>query len=143
MCQPTIISQNIRRIGRRTFDRRMRIASPMYTETKGEIIRLLNDVDRLSEQLHEEFPTISADDYQVFGAELKILVDTLKALRKESVSRKELKACNERLRLQIADLEELDHDIRAFRVNALQNPLLKETMTNIGSLDFSRLAAKK
>lgn len=143
MCQPAIISRSIRRIGRQTFDRRMQIASPLFVEKKGEINRLLNAVERLSEQLHEDFPTISADEYQMFGGELKILIDTLKALRKESADRAELKQYNERLRLQIADLEELDHDIKAFRVHAVQNPLLKETISRIGALDFSRLKVGK
>ena len=53
--------------------------------------RLLNEVDRLSDRLHEEFITITEDDYRMFGPELKIVISTLKALRRESQSRPELK----------------------------------------------------
>lgn len=78
----------------------------------------MNDVDKLCERLHTDFPTITAADYHLFGPELKIVIKTLKDLRSESLSRKELKGSNDRLRQQILDLEELDHDIQEFRVNA-------------------------
>ena len=139
MCQTAMISQHIGRIGRRSFDRRIRLASPMYMERRGELARLLNDVDRLSNLLHDEFPTITAEDYRMFGSELKIAISTLKALRRESLHRRELSPYNERMRQQIADLEELDHDIRAFRVHAPNNENLKQVMDTIGSLDFSQI----
>ena len=87
MCQTAIISRHIGRIGRRSFDRRMRMASPLYVEKRGEVTRLLNEVDRLSDRLHDEFITITEDDYRMFGSELKIVINTLKASRRESQSR--------------------------------------------------------
>lgn len=139
MCQTQIISRHIGRIGRRSFDRRMRLASPMFAEKHGEISRLLNDVDSLSNRLHDEFPTITENDYRMFGPELKILISTLKSLRQESLSHKELKSYNDRMRQQIADLEELDHDIKAFRVDALKNKNLQQTLASLGDIDFSYL----
>ena len=100
--------------------------------------RLLNDVDKLSELLHDEFPTISAEDYRLFGPELKIVISTLKALRQESLVHRELKSYNDRMRQQIADLEELDHDIKVFRVDAPQNEELQVSMAMLGSLDLSK-----
>ena len=140
MCQTTVISRRIGRIGRRSFDRRMRLASPLFVEKQGEIQRLLNDVDRLSERLHEDFPTISLEDYRIFGPELKIVIGTLKDLRKESLSRQELKPYNDRLRLQSADLEELDHDIKVFRVDAPKNQALQQAMDSLSKLDLSKFA---
>ena len=139
MCQATMISRHIGRIGRRSFDRRMRIASPLYVEKKGEVARLLNEVDRLSDRLHDEFITITADDYRMFGPELKIVISTLKALRRESQSRPELKAYDNRMREQISDLEELDHDIYVFRVKASKNKELQEAMSKISKLDLAKL----
>ena len=109
MCQTTVISKSIGHIGRRSFDRRMRMASPLYVEKRGELARLLNDVDQLSERLHNDFPTITEEDYKMFGPELKIL-----------------------------DLEELIHDIYVFRVKAPKNEELQATMAMVGTLDFSR-----
>ena len=139
MCETQIISRHIGRIGRRSFDRRMRIASPMFVEKRGELVRLLNEVDKLSDRLHDEFPTISEEDYRMFGPELKVLISTLRDLRQESLVRKELKPYNDRMRQQIADLEELDHDIKVFRVDAPKNKELQATMALLSNLDFSKL----
>lgn len=139
MCQTQVISKHIGQIGRKSFDRRMRIASPMFVERRGELARLLNEVDKLSDRLHDEFPTIFENDYRLFGPELKVLISTLKALRQDSLNRKELKPYNNRMRQQIADLEELDHDIKAFRVNAPKNEELQATMAMLNNLDFTNL----
>lgn len=139
MCQTAVISRRIGRIGRHSFDRRMRLASPLFQEKEGDFVRILNDVDKLCERLHMDFPTITGEDYRLFGPELKIVIKTLKDLRSESLSRKELKDCNERLRQQISDLEELDHDIQEFRVNAPKDKNLQQTLAAIGQIDFSHL----
>ena len=139
MCQTQVISRHIGRIGRVSFDRRMRIASPLFVEKRGELTRLLNEIDKLSARLHDEFPTITEDDYRIFGPELKIVISTLKALRQDSLMRKELKAYNDRMRQQIVDLEELDHDIKTFRVNAPKNKELQTTMAMLSGLDFTKL----
>ena len=139
MCQSQVISRHIGRIGRRSFDRRMRIVSPLYVERRGEIARLLNEVDALSERLHDEFPTITEEDYNLFGPELKVVIGTLKSLLKESLTHRELKPYNERMREQILDLEELDHDIMEFRVEAPKNEELQKTLVQIDKADFSWL----
>ena len=139
MCQTAVISRYIGRIGRRSFDRRMRIASPLYVEKRGEVARLLNDVDRLSDRLHDEFITITEDDYRMFGSELKILISTLKDLRRDSRMRAELRPYDERMREQIVDLEELDHDIVEFRIKAPKNKELQEALASIKDIDFSKL----
>ena len=105
MCQTAVISRHIGRIGRRSFDRRMRIASPLFVEKRGEVARLLNDVDRLSDRLHAD-----------------------------------LRPYDDRMRQQIADLEELDHDIVEFRIKAPKNKELQEVMAKIGKMDFSKLS---
>lgn len=139
MCQTAVISRHIGRIGRRSFDRRMRMASPLYVEKRGEVTRLLNEVDRLSDRLHDEFITITEDDYHMFGSELKIVINTLKALRRESQSRPELKPYDDRMRQQIMDLEELDHDIVEFRIKAPKNKELQDALASIKDIDFSYL----
>ena len=139
MCQAAVISRHIGRIGRRSFDRRMRIASPLFVERQGEVARLLNEVDRLSDRLHEDFITITEDDYRMFGPELRIVISTLKALRRESQSRSELRRYDERMREQIQDLEELDHDIVEFRVKAQKDEELQQSLASIKDIDFSYL----
>ncbi len=122
-----------------SFNRRMRMASPLYVERRGELARLLNEIDRLRNQIHDEFSTITVEDYNMFGQELRIVIENLKSLRSESHSRPELRLYNNRMREQIEDLEELEHDIKSFRVNAPKSEGLQEVMTKIGCLDFSQL----
>jgi len=138
MCQTAVISRHIGRIGRRSFDRRMRMASPLFVERQGEVARILNEVDRLSDCLHEDFITITEEDYRMFGSELKIVISTLKALRRESQSRPELRRYDERMREQILDLEELDHDIVEFRIKAPKDESLQRTLASLSELDFSK-----
>lgn len=140
MCQSRVISRHIGHIGRRSFDRRMRMASPLFVEKRGEMNRLLNDVDRLSERLHDEFSTISEEDYSMFGAELKIVIKTLKDLRRDCQQHTELRPYDNRMRQQISDLEELDHDIREFRINAPKDETLQATLSMLGTMDFSKLS---
>ena len=116
----------------------MRMASPLFTEKQGEIARLLNDVDRLIDRLHDEFITITEDDYLMFGSGLKILISTLKALRRESQGHAYLMHNDDRMRQQISELEELDHDIYEFRVKAPKNESLQETLASIKDIDFSK-----
>ena len=139
MCQTAEISRHIGRIGRRSFNRRMRLASPLFVEKQGEVAHLLNDVDRLSDQLHDEFITITEDDYRLFGPELKIVISTLKALRRESKTRPELRRYDNRMREQIVDLEELDHDILEFRVKAPKDEALQQTLSSLKNIDLSYL----
>ena len=139
MCQTKVISHHIGHIGRRTFDRRMRMASPLFVEKRGEMTRLLNDVDRLSDRLHDEFITITEDDYRMFGSELKILISALKDLRRDSRLRADLRLYDDRMRQQIVDLEELNHDIVEFRIKAPKDEELRKTMASIKDIDFSYL----
>ena len=111
----------------------------MYVERRGEIARLLNEVDALSKRLHDEFSTITEEDYKMFGPELKIVIGTLKSLLRESMTHRELKTYNERMREQIVDLEELDHDIKEFRVEAPKDDGLQAAMASVGEIDFSYL----
>lgn len=138
MCQVTTISRSIGRLGRRSFDRRMKAASPMFVHRKGDMTRLCNSVAGLCKLLHEDFPTITRKDYEVFGGELRVLIDTLKDLYTESQQRHDLKPSSEMLKAQIDDLVELDHDIVNFRVRLQENIEFKQTMKSIGNLDFSK-----
>ena len=140
MCETAIISQRIGKIGRRSFERRLKIASPFFVEKRGEMPRLLNEVDKLCELLHNEFPTITKSDYNTFARELKIVISTLKELYSESQNQLACKPYNERLRQQISDLEELDHDIKTFRIAAPQNAALQATLSKLSKMDLSKFA---
>lgn len=42
MCPAATISRSIGRLGRRSFDRKMRVVSPMFVDRKGDMTRLCN-----------------------------------------------------------------------------------------------------
>lgn len=136
MCHTAIISRSIGRLGRSSFDRRMRVVSPLYVEKRGEVTRLCNGLEKLCELLHEEFPTITRADYEVFGPELRVLISTLKDLLTDS--KRVDPVANECLRERMDDLVELDNDIVNFRVHLQEDENFKQTMKEIGKLDFSR-----
>lgn len=140
MCQTATISHTICYIGRKSYERRMRVVSPLYVERRGEMTRICNHLDKLCETLHKDFPTITKDDYAIFGPELRVLISTLKDLYTDSKHRKELHDSNERLREHISDLEELNHDIISFRVKLQNDPQMQSAMSSIGKLDFSQFA---
>ena len=139
MCDTQVISKQIGSIGRRSFDCRMNMASPMLVERHGEMTRLLNEVDKLCERLHREFPTITEEDYLQFGSKLKIVINTLKELYKESLARLDLKPYYSRMREQIFDLEELDRDIKTYRIDAPHNQELQLAMAAVKAVDLSFL----
>lgn len=142
MCQTAIISRSIEHLGRKSFDRRMRIVSPLYSERKGDLTRICNQLSNLCEMLHTDFSTITKEDYAVFGPELKVLISTLKDLYSDSKKTRLLHEDNERLREHIQDLEELDHDIKCYRLKLQNNPSVQSAMSSIGKLDFSRFVNK-
>lgn len=80
--------------------------------------------NKMTSHLEIEVSVLQALSYCLY----EIMDNALRDLRQECLVRKELKPYNDRMRLQIADLEELDHDIKVFRVDAPKNKELQATM---------------
>ena len=140
MCEVKTISRAISSLGRRTFSRRLQMATPVSRKGDVDLDSLLNGVDALCEQLHKDFPTITAEDYNFFSARLQILVDTLKMLRQELEKHPSFDKV-ERLGCQIDDLVELNEDMRNFKSNTPQCQALSQSLAAIGNIDFSELLA--
>ena len=111
-----------------------------FTEKYEEMTCLMNEVDSFCNQLHEAFQTISPEDYAVFEPRLRIVIATFKALMQESQNQSSFTCHEVRIEQQLSDLEELEHDIKVFRVDAQKNESLKKAMENVAKLDFSKLA---
>lgn len=97
---------------------------------------MCNGLQSLCELLHREFSTITKADYEVFGPELRVLIDTLRDLLVDS--KRVDPAQNERLREHVDDLVELDHDIVNFRIRLQEDEETRQTMKSIGKLDFAK-----
>ena len=54
--------------------------------------------------------------------------------------RADLRPYDDRMRQQIVDLEELDHDIVEFRIKAPKDEELQKAMASIKDIDFSKLS---
>lgn len=142
MCQTDLISRSIESLSKRSFNRRIKVVSPMHICRNGEVTKLCNSLDNLCKMLHDNFPTITEKDYNIFGPELRLLIMTLKDLHADSVNNPNIQSANSVLLDKIADLEEIEHDIVNFRVQLQNNNNFKSLMTKISSFDFSKLKSR-
>ena len=131
MCQATVISSTVKRLGRRSYTHRMEVATPGgYSES--QLARLNRELDGLYELIYEDWGTITEQDYAVFGGQLELLVKTIKQLYddcRRSDARCQMKDELERLGMNYSALHELNSDIVNFRVKAPRNAKLQLMMS--------------
>ena len=131
MCQSAVISNTVRRLGRRSFTHRMEVATPGAYKA-AQLARLNRELDNLYELIYDEWNTITEQDYAVFGGQLELLVNTIKQLYDDccrSADRRQLKDEVERLGMNYSALYELNSDIVNFRIKAPRNTALQEMMS--------------
>lgn len=131
MCQTAVISNTVKRLGRRSYTHRMEVASPGgYSET--QLTRLNRELDNLYELIYEDWNTITEQDYAVFGGQLSLLVSTLKLLyddcRKSDLHRVMHEEVD-RLGMNYSALYELNSDIVNFRIKTPHNTELQLMMS--------------
>lgn len=137
MCQTMLISESIVSLSKRSFARRLRAFSARVTAEKGMLTRLNNQLDDLYELLYDSYPSMTADDYDSFKDNLHILIDTLKGLchdYERSAYRDALADSLSRLRSNRVAIEEIDNDIRNFKIRLPRNPRYAEVMAIAKSL---------
>ena len=131
MCQTAVISNRVSRLGRRSYAHRMEVATPGGYNVS-QLARLNRELDGLYELIYDDFGTITAEDYAVFGGQLELLVKTIKSLYddcRRSSERRALRYEVERLRANYSALYELNSDIVNFRIKAPRNAELQEMMS--------------
>ena len=131
MCQTAVISNTVKRLGRRSYTHRMEVATPGgYNAT--QLARLNRELDSLYELIYEDWNTITEEDYAVFGGQLTLLVSTLKLLyddcRKSSI-RRMMHDEVDRLGMNYSALYELNSDIVNYRIKAPRNTELQLMMS--------------
>ncbi|WP_455625145.1 hypothetical protein [Parabacteroides sp.] len=115
----------------------MKVLSPQLRGDNGMLTKLNKDLDDLYELLYENYPSITEDDYKQFGSYLGVLIETLKGLHSayhKSVFHARLKDNNDRLRMNISAIEEIDHDIRCFKIKLRSNPRYEEVLDKAKSM---------
>lgn len=131
MCQTMCISESIVSLSKRSFTRRLRIASSRMAAEKGMLARLNNQLDELYELLYDNFTSMSVSDYKQFAQQLTVLIETLKSLHRDylhSTYKEVLCDSINRLQGNISAIEEIKHDILHFKVNLPYNPRYSKIM---------------
>ena len=131
MCQTAVISNTVKRLGRRSYTHRMEVATPGGYNA-AQLTRLNRELDSLYELIYEDWNTITEQDYAVFGGQLSLLVVTLKLLYddcRKSAYRRVLHDEVERLGMNYSALHELNSDIVNFRIKAPHNAELQSMMS--------------
>lgn len=132
MCQTEIISQSITRLSKRTFARRLDVLSPQVIEHKGTLTRLNNELDDLYDLLYDSYAEMTEAEYHTLSPYLSILISTLKDLctaYKRTNYYKTIAESVERLRMNIVAIEEIEHDIRYFKIALPKNPRYHEIVS--------------
>lgn len=137
MCQTILITKNIVRLSRRTYNQRIDSATPNHSPVS-KLSRLNKDLDKLYETLYDEWQSIGEKDYEVFGPQLTILLETIKALYnsykkipKEKLLRKDVK----KLGMNYAALYEINSDIISFKIKLPKDTEMKSIMTRLSEVD--------
>lgn len=144
MCQTDTITQNVVRLSKRSYSHRLKIVMP-NTYHVTQLARLNHELDLLYEMIYDDWQNIGEADYRVFGAQLVILLQTLKQLYdtcrklpKEMGFRDEAK----RLGMNYSALFELNSDIVNFCIKMPKNEQMKQLMHRLTEVD-NRLRTPK
>lgn len=130
MCQTQLISHHIVRLSTRSYRQRLEAMAP-DGYTRSQLMRLNHDLDSFYELLYSQWRTVTAEDYKVFGPQLKVMLQTLNALY--HVCNKLPKSMNmaketEQLGRNYSALQEIDSDIRNFRIKVSQDAEMKDLL---------------
>lgn len=136
MCQTVLISQNMVRMSKRTYNHRLEIVSHnMYRVN--QLARLNRDLDRLYELLYAQWRTVTADDYNIFGGQFQVLLETIKGLYnscRKAPKEMGLKEETRKLGMNYSALYELNSDIVTYSVNDAKHEELKSVLAKAGLL---------
>ena len=117
-----LISNSIVSLSKRSFARRLRTASYRVAVEKSALTRLNNQLDELYELLYDNYSSMTASDYDSFKDNLSILLSTLYRDYRRSSFRNSLAESIDSLQSNIAALEEMDSDIRNYKIRLPLNP---------------------
>lgn len=135
MCQTAVISKNIARVSTRGYQQNVEALAgePLRLQ---KLSRLNSSLDSLYQLLHDQFNTISSEDYARIGPQLSLLLSIIKDLHKtyrrlgaSADMRREAK----RLSDNYSALYEINSDIRQYRLRK-QPSALTAALAKAGTL---------
>lgn len=137
MCQTEAITQNVVRLSKRSYSHRLEIVMPNAYHVS-QLARLNRELDQLYEMIYDDWQSINEEDYKVFGAQLSILLQTIKQLYntcKEQPKEMGLKDETKKLGMNYSALFELNSDIVSFCINMPKNKEMKQLMERLTKVD--------
>lgn len=123
MCQPALISQNIVRLGTRSYKHSLEALAPDEYRV-GQLRRLNRDLDSFYEFLYSQCNVMTERDYHVFGKQLTSMIDTLKRLYvscKQMPKEYGVSDEAEKLKRNYTALYELNNDLKNYRIKAAKD----------------------
>ena len=139
MCETLAISQRMVRVSRRTYNNRLDVATPNRYSV-GKLARLNKDLDGLYELLYSQWRSVSDEDYNVFGGQFKLLLETIKGLYdtcRKAPSSMGLNNETRKLGMNYSALYEINSNIVHFAINAPKNENLKKALEMAGQVILS------
>lgn len=130
MCQTMLISNNIVRLGTRSYKQRMEVLASKGCRVT-QLARLNRDLDDFYELLYSQWNSITENDYNFFGSQLLVMLETLKGLHQICMSlstdlnyQKEV----EKLAMNYSAIYEVNSDIVNFKIKVKEDVELKALM---------------
>ncbi len=134
MCNTALLSRDIIKLSKRSFSHRIETALPNCVYKSAQLSRLNKDLNNLYELIYDEFPTITEDDYKVFGSQLTILIDTIKVLLTECKKNSYLAKQTIRLESNYLNFVEINNDIVNFKIKLPKNQKVHKLMAKASEL---------
>lgn len=130
MCDTATISNRIVRLGTSSFRQRMEAVSRRNYDAS-KLSRLNNALASFYRILSSQYNNVTREDYDFFGPQLHILLDSIRDLHKTCEKMPKSFGMEEetiRLGMNYSALHEIDSDIMNFRIKAPQDHELHELM---------------
>ena len=123
MCQTTLISNNIVRLGTRSYRQRMEVMNP-NTVSVAQLSRLNRDLEAFYELLYDQWDTVTKEEYMAFGPQLVTMLQTLKELYltcKKFLKGDAMNKQIELLGMNYAAIFEVNSDMVNFRIESAED----------------------
>ena len=137
MCQTSVISDRVVRLSKRSYSHRLDVATPNKYHV-AQLARLNRELDSLYEFIYDEWRTISEDDYNVFGGQFVILIQTVKQLYDACKKQPKSMGLSEEARklgMNYSALYELNSDIVNFCIKMPKNEEMKKVLQHLAEVD--------
>lgn len=129
MCEASLISNKIVRLGTRSYQQMMEAMTP-DSYSVAQLSRLNRDLELFYETLYNQWNTITEEEYKTFGNQLVVMLQTLKELYLacKRIGDRNLDKQIELLGMNYSAICEVNNDIVNFRIKLSKDDGFKKVM---------------